>query len=648
MGYSALVSYAEKYLARAADEEPELEDFADNPANLMTAYLVELEEAGRVELKYIDGQIATVLYTEYYANVIKAQYARVDSQPDRPFPNEESISVQIPSDIVTPVDIKSDFVKWVARAEGEGPIQVLRLLFPENIHSMITCSDLLTTVVPKLSVQKIRQYLRSERNAGYMKSKLSAVFRQREVAMKDMLSSILTTPDQALKTVFTPTDFTFQFWTQMSSILIKEYSQKKDKLQEEHCYCQAAYLLGYYNVHYRGVLQKQRDKTSAFRALDNNLRHSPYTYTITEIHQFNDQRGVPLTRKYSVEDVNKYISERLQPNEESGIPDLIRIRTSENREYYLYRDFVLTVTLDRVFDARKSFRDHYVDTWSESLKLHRRLLEMTDDRKFDQDVENKLKKEYPILHALLDYDLLALAQRERELPPELVEELDQIIDRKERRLYPTPHILNLDRRRLYGDARLLLPVWQAVPILSTLVAFLKRLFMGVSEEERISRQERRTSKKARVAEATTVRYSPDGDRPQPNHNVGAVNMTGHRVGQPTSRRAQVARFKEAVRTLQEQYVPPGSTPDRTLEELAERWNPLLDPVAKSNLIEDVNSLSRDFLRRMKVSFRLIPPNQQRVEQWAERLSENDAFEKIRRKEDLKDYLKLYMLTVLGK
>ena len=650
--YPALVSYAEKYLARAADEDPDLEDFADNPANFMTAYLVELEDAGKLELKYVDGTIAIVVYTEYYANVIRAQYSRVEAQPERPFPAEDGLSVQIPNDMVTPVDIKTDFVKWIGRADGGRSGEVLRLIYPDGIHSMVACSDLLGGVIPKLSVQKIRQYLRSERNAGYMRSKMSAVFRQREMAMKDMLSSILTTPDQALKTIFTPTDFTFHFWTQLSSILIKEYAQKKDKLPEEHAYCQAAYLLGYYNVHHRGILQKQRDRTTALRALDTSMRQAPYTYTVTEIQQFRDQRGVPLTKKYTAEDVNSYITERLRPDEESGVPALIRIRTAANREYYIFRDFVLTVTLDKVFDARKTFRDHYIDSWSQSLKLHRRLDEMTDDDAFSRNVEERLKNEYPILHALLDYKTLSVARVNKELPGELLDEIEQIMDNKNARLYSLPQILNLERRRLYSDARLLLPVWQAVPILSSFVAFLKRLFMGVSEDERITRQERRIKKQkeksAPVAEATTVRYSPDGTHPGPARGDQSGMSSISASGEGTSRRAQIARFKEAVRALQTRYVPAGSTPERTLEELADRWNPLLDPVAKSNLIEDINSLSRDFLRRMKVSFRLIPPTQQRVEQWADRLCQNDAFEPIRRKDDLMEYLKLYMLTVLGK
>ena len=234
------------------------------------------------------------------------------------------------------------------------------------------------------------------------------------------------------------------------------------------------------------------------------------------------------------------------------------------------------------------------------------------------------------------------------MPTDLAAELDEIFHPKEPRLRSLPEIFNLDRRKLYTDTRLLLPFWQAVPFIGSLVAFLKRFFLGASEEERRARQERRLSRKRKVsravaepAEATTVRYSPDNAA----HDDADLAVA---TASPKTRRVEVARFKDAVQQLQKHYVRPGSTPERTLAELAERWNPLLDPVAQNNLVEDINSLARDFLRRMKVSFRLIPPTRERVNEWADRLCQNEAFHQIRRREDLKEYLKLYLLTILSK
>lgn len=646
VAYPALLAYAEKYLAKAADTDPSLEAFADSPANLMGAFLVELEKEGELTLNYADGAITNVFYPDYYRGLIRDAYDKLDAHPDGPFPTEDGLSVPIPDDLITPLDIKTDFVRWLGRPENvDKPL--LRILYPDDIHSMIVSSDLLTQHLPKLAVQKIRQYLRSEKNVGYMRSKLASVFRRREMAMKDMLSSILTTPDQALKSIFHPTDFTFNFWTQLSSTIIKDYSQKKDKLVEEHGHCQAAYMLGYYNVYHRGVLQRQRDAESAFRQLESKLHRSPYAYSISQIHGFTDSRGVALTKKYSLEDVNSYISGRLKAPENKGLPDMVRVKTTEGKEYYLYKNYVLTVTLDRVFEARREFRDYYVDKWSESIKSQRRPPEMVDDAKFIAAVDARLKSEDPILYSLLNFNLLYLARNEPDVPTEITDEIDQMFKPKEAALRSLPNVLNLERRKLHADARLLLPFWQAIPILSKLVGLLKRIFLGKREEEQFAREERSTGRPA--AAATTIRYTPPGSEdPQssPDGEAGSASPMAGSGG--TSRRAQTARFKEAVRQLQQSYVRPGSTPEKTLEELIERWNPLIDPVAKGNLVEDINSLSRDFLRRMKVSFRLVPPNRLRVQEWADRLSQNEAFEQIPRRDDLKEYLQLYMLSVLGK
>ena len=652
VSFDSLISYAEKYLARAADDDPSLEDFADNPANLMTAYLVELEKDGTVSLRYDEGQIASVSYPRYYSVVLRTVYERVEENPDRPFPTEDTLPLPVPPDLIQPVDVRNDFVRWVSRAESSDTPQILRLMYPEGIHSMLVSTDQLVHALPKLAVQKLRSYLRSERNAGYMRSKLASIFRQREMAMKDMLSSILTTPDQALKTIFNPTDFTFHFWTQLSSTIIKEYAPKKDKLAEEHGYCQAAYLLGYYNVHRRGVQQRTRERETALRQLENNLRKPPYAYTISDIHAFSDPRGIPLTKKYTLDDVNTYIAGQIKPPDGQSLPRMIRVRSHDGKEYYLYRDYVLNVTVERVFSARKEMRDHYVDTWKASLQANRRLPEMTDDDAFEQSVETRLSEEYPLLHTLLNYNLLYLSRQEVNIPPDLAAELDELFHPKEPRLRPLPQILNLDRKRLLTDAKLLLPFWQAVPIISSLVAFLKRVFLGTPEEEKTERRTRRGARRSRSTPneppgTTTVTYGAQAAGPS-EAATAAGSTEPQTAASSASRRAQVARFKDAVRELQKHYVHPGSTPERTLEELAERWNPLLDPVAQQNLVEDVNSLARDFLRRMKVSFRLIPPTAERVEEWADRLCANEAFNQIRRRQDLKEYIKLYMLIVLGK
>ena len=84
----------------------------------------------------------------------------------------------------------------------------------------------------------------------------------------------------------------------------------------------------------------------------------------------------------------------------------------------------------------------------------------------------------------------------------------------------------------------------------------------------------------------------------------------------------------------------------TLEELAEKWNPLYDTRAKKNLVEDVNALVRDFLRPIRRSFLIQPPDIKRIHALAEQLSTSKSLEKIKKREILKDYIELYMVRSL--
>ena len=81
--------------------------------------------------------------------------------------------------------------------------------------------------------------------------------------------------------------------------------------------------------------------------------------------------------------------------------------------------------------------------------------------------------------------------------------------------------------------------------------------------------------------------------------------------------------------------------------ISKHFESLFDPGAKADLIEDVNSLVRDFLRKLKKSFLVRPPDAPRIRNMAETLAANKAFEKIKRKDELTRYIELYMIKALG-
>jgi hypothetical protein len=93
-------------------------------------------------------------------------------------------------------------------------------------------------------------------------------------------------------------------------------------------------------------------------------------------------------------------------------------------------------------------------------------------------------------------------------------------------------------------------------------------------------------------------------------------------------------------------VPDGKSPDGLLKELAKKWNLLYDSQQRKNLIEDMNTLVRDFIRPLKRSFLLKPPDSKRIHNLAEQLYASKNLTKITRRDALIRYLKLYVIRRL--
>lgn len=695
ISFERFVDFSRKQIERLAEENPQFEPLLENLPEELARLVRELEKSNALSIDAEGDEIRAITYVQYHADLIRAAYARLQSQPELPFPTEESLDLQLPGSSITVVDIKSEFVPWISRSEQEKPM-LLRLMFPDGIGSLIIVSDLIPKTFIQYAVQKVRSYLRTARNASYMHQKMSVLFRGREIALKDMINSVLATPDQAVNTITEPSDFTFQFWTQLSTNIIKEYSQKSDKLVEEHGFCQAAYSVGYYNVYYRGIQQKNLERETALKSIEARLKRKPYAFTITDMYNFTDAKGVPLVKKFPPESLHAYLQERVRPRNEKDLPDLVRVTTAARKDYYIGKEFVLPLVMERIFLASTELKDQYAAEWSGLLKNDDRPNQMFHNSDFEEDVHGKLVRLDPVLASLLKFDLLFLCALDAGISANAGHEVNKLFDWNEKKLKSLPAILGLDRETLYRDAMLLLPFWQAVPFLRGIVRFFKRVFLGTKAPRKGRRAARGSAAKpsyrsaagendavasgaaangaagngatANGAGTSSVERLPNGGAglgprgggPQAGV-VGSSGSTGkvlapsggitdaataHR-GQPTKKQ-QDAVFRAAIAKLQTSFVPSGQSIDATMRQLIDKWNPLLEPTAKKNLVEDVNSLVRDYLRRVRSGFRIKPPDAARIRNMAREVSEHEALGKIRKKDPLKEYIELYMLRVLGK
>jgi len=108
----------------------------------------------------------------------------------------------------------------------------------------------------------------------------------------------------------------------------------------------------------------------------------------------------------------------------------------------------------------------------------------------------------------------------------------------------------------------------------------------------------------------------------------------------------LAGYRKAIAGLKARTVPAGTSLPTALEDLAEKWNPLYAPDQKANLVEDVNSLARDFLRSLRKGFLVAPPTLERLRVLAKQLAADKHLEQIRKKEPLETYLLVYFIKIL--
>jgi len=174
----------------------------------------------------------------------------------------------------------------------------------------------------------------------------------------------------------------------------------------------------------------------------------------------------------------------------------------------------------------------------------------------------------------------------------------------------------LNRQELLTDTRIMLPFWFTIPILSSIFAFFNR--------------PRRP--KAKKANATTKEIEQDQDTSQKDARA--------------ARERRKAELKGAASYIERKLVPEGSTLKNELSATLDLWNRTLDAQIKDNLTEDVNSLVRDYIRRILKTLKASTFDLPRVENLATTLVDTPGLIKIKNRDALLAYVKLYILQLI--
>jgi hypothetical protein len=592
------------------------------------AAVAELAGKSALTVSTESGKPRSVSLPDFHVLALVDTYRQLSMDASRPFPKEETAPVPVPAGQLIRADVKSQ-LGALLDTSAPGMKGIVKLEFPEGVDSLIVPQECVGTDLIDVAVAKISRYLQEGKNASYSESKLAGLMRGNAPLVHQSMEDLVTRPKKAANSVLSPSDFSFRFWTHLSNLILQDIRAKSEKTDLDHGACQSAYLLGYTVFHKKGTVQREQEWATDRKNLEQQMRKPPFIFGFQDLYDLKDEKGVTYVKKHSQDFIHTFLKEKMKQVGEEPIPYLVRVHAAaQKKDYFLQRDFIVPVFLKKLGEAAEEIRAAYVQEWTDELRQDRTPAVSKGDAPFRRDTEIRVKQGYPLLAALSNGNLLFAAGAATKLSEAAKAELGKCFA-VENILRPFDELLGLSRAHLLKNARMYLPFWMTVPVLSSVLRIFRRLSRGGKGERKVEPEKK-----------------PAAFRPAQTETAKVVQPAPVEAAKSTHTKGDLLAYRRSIQALLAQYVPKGRTIEATLTELAEKWNPLYASEQKQNLVEDVNSLVRDFLRPVRRSFLARPPDLKRIHALAEQLSTSKSLAKIKKRDILMRYIELYMVRCL--
>jgi hypothetical protein len=606
------------------------------PAEVEAA-AVELAGKSVVQVSMEDGKPRIVTLPDYPEIALVEEYKQLTIEPHRPFPRHDRAPAPLVESTLINADVKAQ-LGALLETSGPGMKGIVRLQFPEGVDELVVPRVSIGNDLIDAAVGKIGRYLQDGKNGAYAESKLASTMRGSELLVHSSIDDVTLRPKKAAAGVLTPTDFGFRFWTQLSNLVLQDLRAKNEKTDQDQGVCQSAYIIGYAVFHKKGAVQREKEWADDRKSLEAQVRKPPFVFGFQDLYNLKDDKGATFVAKHSRDFIHSFLKEKTTRSGEESLPAIVRVHAPvQKKEYFIQRDLVVPVYLKKLAETSEDLHRLYLDEWTAELRLDRMPPVAKSDAAFRRDVEIRVKQGYPLLTAMSNGGMLYLAGEETNVSESARAELKKCFA-VESILRPFDEILGLSRVELLKNARMYLPFWLTMPILSSILRLFRRMGAGRARAEEAELP-------AVALAAKKVAGEPPRGAPAAAGAVGAAGQQGT-TQKAALDKENLLRYRRTISSLMAQYVPKGGTIDGTLAELAEKWNPLYDKAQKKNLVEDVNALVRDFLRPVRRSFLVRPPDLKRVHALAEQLSASKSLAQIKKRDVLMRYIELYMIRCL--
>ncbi|AEE16004.1 hypothetical protein [Treponema brennaborense] len=609
--------YIKRYAQHHVEEQPELIPYLANTHELVNKEIEKLAETKQVFLVSPTPDKQDVIVIGFYIDKYAIRYQEIKNNAAIPFPSISDLPKHTPTDILEK-EQAGDYMVAALTQQDLSTRALYCLQMPRNLPPILFPSNVPATILMEISLSKLRQMLIKEEFHDYFLKKLKIANPGKELSMKNFFSMLIQKTDRALSSLQESGDNFYQ-WSQLCFFIRQDYEKVKDLTQEDISILQAVYLIECSITFYRNKAQQNLQRTTALKNLELILNKPPYYFTKEAISMFADSRGIPLLGQYTEDDLNEFLHRESTQSADNLLPPLLTFKPENGARYYIYKTKVIPLIIRLCSDARETVRDTITKDCYNMLKQFLPIPEIKEQPLFEKKLEKTLQTVSPALYTLLGAPFLSAVQYETRMSGDSGAERINLFSNGQ--LIPYSELLMISKEEILTDARILLPFWYTIPVVSWIIS----LFMAPPQAKK---KELARSKKIIVEKTSEQeREIPIAEKRDP----------------VMSRKNEL---KQAAVEAEKVLIPENSTLERELNSYIQSWNKLLNKQSRENLTEDINSLIRDYMRKIIKTLRANNFTVDRIKNLAETLVKTPGMQKIKDQDELSMYIQLYMVKLI--
>lgn len=595
--------YVKKYAEHHVEEESSLVRYLGDSSQTISAELLGLSEKNIVGLIENNNR-KTIICVQYISNIIALKYKEMITNVSIPYPIVTDLPKNFPLSLIEKKQASEYIIKNLNKKPENLP-NLYILEFANEMTSLLVPAIVPIKVLLETAQKKIKKILKKEEYHDYFIKKLRSTNPTKEISIKSFFTHFVDTQDDKFIDFDQGDDY--YLWNQTLYFIRQDFSKIQDKTIEDINILQSVQISEIHSTFLKQKFQNQQKREDALKELEAALAKPPYFFSMNQILKFQDKNGRLLYGRYSEEDLKEFLTKMTQEGPLNQLPQLLIFKVDSGTRYYVYKKKVIQVVVRLCNEANVSIGKALETKWYNCLLNYEKLKEMTDNVAFEKVLRKMVEEQSPVLYALLNANFMSLLALEKD-DDETMEGFHLFVNQH---LLSYQELLMLKNNQILANAKSRLPLIYTIPIISWIISLF-----GSSNR-----------KKQKIVEAPKKEEKS--------------------IVQKEKQKSKAEIISSKAKDIITEIIPEGSSVDRELDFLEKQWNKLISKDARMNLTEDVNSLIRDYTRKVANTISSQSFSRERIENLANTLVKTPNMQKIKEEKSLKEYVILYMLRLLS-